>query len=70
MTELNWKFNANTDTNGLVGIFSAIEGEAPCATKYLIIVHVISCIRFGHSTDSTVLQASATSRCSFYVLVS
>lgn len=32
---LNWKINQNTNTGGLRGIYSAIEGDTPCATKFL-----------------------------------
>ena len=32
---MNWQFNQNTNRNGLEGIFSAVQGELPCATKHL-----------------------------------
>lgn len=32
---MNWSFNKNTNHNGLQGIYSATQGEVPCATRHL-----------------------------------
>lgn len=37
---VNWILNQNTCAEGLQGIYSAIKGETPCATRYLKAVAV------------------------------